>query len=272
MALQFAANGMVIQPPRPTKATRMRDEAAKNPGRAYLYVRVSDEKQVSDGFSLETQVNNLMAYYEKELKPLGVAWRGDVHCDLAVSAWKMPAFKRPAVLALDAELQPGDHILVARNDRLIRGVACYVEIRARWLMSKCVKLHILNFYGMDVNCGIGQMVLGVLTQFAEEESRIKSQRMTEVNHTRRQQGRPVNGKKPWGWKQKTVDGKLVFVRDREELAVMKMIEHEHRMGKMPDLIVEQMGRLGVLPDRQPWTESKIRRAVAAVRDMDRKTG
>jgi len=261
--VEFTPNGIPIPPQRRTASDRLREQANLNPGRYLPYVRVSDPKQERSGLSLETQQIRLAQYFVHALLPKGVIWEGQFHIDAAVSAWKTPLFTRQTVQSMDP--QPGDHVAAASYDRLTRSLKCYTDIKSRWL-DRHVHVHMLDI-GIDTSTPAGQMVFAVVAMVAEQESRRKSQRMTEVNETRRQAGRPVNGKKPWGFRRAGTNGHYHLESDPTELHVMEQVAHQFLLGCDAARVAEIMNLDQATCARGPWNRYTTRRAYNAWKEL-----
>jgi len=241
----------------------MREQAEKNPGRFFAYVRVSDDKQVDSGLGLEAQVNDLKAYYERTLEHRGVTWDGSVWFDLAVSAFKLNFLDRPGIVALNEVVRPGDHVAAVRMDRFVRSLAGYVSMGC-WL-DQSVYIHMLDM-GVDTSTLIGaslfKMSGAMSAVMAQWESQVKSERLKAVNRVRRQQGRATNGKKAWGWKTVVPGGPRV--RDTDEINCMWYMDRLSKSGMSAHAIAKAVKKR--LPNRHPMNAYKVHRALAALRE------
>lgn len=83
---------------------------------AVIYIRVSTDEQAESGLGLEAQEHACRAWAARE----GVAVASVHRADGEKSG--TPPAKRPVLCAALAALTPGDTLLVARRDRLVRSV------------------------------------------------------------------------------------------------------------------------------------------------------
>lgn len=165
-------------------------EANNARGIAYGYARVSTAGQI-DNDSIESQKRRIQDYYLIRLKPKGVQW-GGFHVDPGVSAFKTNWHERPAGAELFNKLQPYDHVIVDRVDRMCRSARNMFDIVAY------AKTHGLNFHFLDANIDptspMGEVVIGVISILSQLDSELKSKRMREVEiHRLRQGNRIVRG-------------------------------------------------------------------------------
>lgn len=155
----------------------------------YGYLRVSTERQTTDGASLgaqETILKGMAMQHQGEIARLfreeGVS--GSVHLS-----------KRPQGAALLEALAPGDVILVTRLDRLFRSaydaLSTLEDFRARGVRV------IFGDIG-DTESTNGRLMLTILAGVAEAEREILRERVRAVKRAQNNQGRYLGGKLPFG--------------------------------------------------------------------------
>lgn len=159
--------------------------------RFFAYSRCSHRDSADSGAGLQAQDQKNRELFEdaRALCPdLEWADQSFAHempghfCDRVISAWKVPFFKRPAGAALWSHVRKGDHVAVAKVDRLFRSVA-----DMGLTISAFEKAGVTISFGdipMNTSTAIGKMTLGILVTLAQWESDIKSARNKEANAIR----------------------------------------------------------------------------------------
>jgi DNA invertase Pin-like site-specific DNA recombinase len=194
-------------------------EAPTQPGRVFGYIRASTRKQE---VSPEVQKYEILRYceYHRLAEPT-------FFVDKAVSA-KRPLETRAAGKILLARLQPGDHVVCAKLDRMFRKQIDLLQNLERWERTH-VSLHIVNFKGgaIDLSSPIGRFLIGILGEVAQLERAYISERTREAAAERERQGLHKCGMARYGFKlvRKNIGGRMrtVQVPDPDERAVMKLI-------------------------------------------------
>lgn len=181
--------------------------------RAGLYERVSTEEQALRGFSIETQIDNLTEYCEKNsLKVV------DHYTDEGISGAK-PPLKRPALHRLLEDVKAGkiDIILFTKLDRWFRSVKEYFKVQ-----------EILDKHGVqwkaihenyDTTTANGQMAITIFLAVAQNERDRTAERIKVVfEHKRKNKEACFGGpNKPMGYKkERDEDGIMRLVKDPEE--------------------------------------------------------
>lgn len=147
--------------------------------RAGLYERVSTDEQVKFGFSIDTQIEALTEYCEKN--NIRIA---DHYCDAGVSGGKA-AFKRPQMARLLEDVKDGkiDIVLFTRLDRWFRNVKEYFKVQ-----------EILDAHGVqwkaiwedyDTTTSNGRMAITIFLAIAQNEREKTSERIKVVFEAKR---------------------------------------------------------------------------------------
>lgn len=178
--------------------------------RAGLYERVSTDEQALRGFSIETQISNLIEHCEKNnLKVV------DHYTDEGISGAK-PPLKRPSLQRLLDDVQAGkiDIILFTKLDRWFRSVKEYFKVQ-----------EILDKHGVqwkaihenyDTTTANGQMAITIFLAVAQNERDRTAERIKVVfDHKRKNKEACFGGPhKPMGYmKQKDENGITRLVKD-----------------------------------------------------------
>lgn len=181
--------------------------------RAGLYERVSTEEQALRGFSIETQIDNLTEYCEKNSLKIV-----DHYTDEGISGAK-PPLKRPSLQRLLDDVQAGkiDIILFTKLDRWFRSVKEYFKVQ-----------EVLDKHGVqwkaihenyDTTTANGQMAITIFLAVAQNERDRTAERIKVVfEHKRKNKEACFGGPhKPMGYmKQKDENGIVRLVKDPEE--------------------------------------------------------
>jgi DNA invertase Pin-like site-specific DNA recombinase len=210
---------------------------------AFGYARVSDISQIKQDDSVPFQSQRIEAYYKYRLAPECVDW-GSVHYDkVAVSAFTRPFHRRKIGAKLMEMMQPGDHLIVDKIDRLSRKTRDLYSVMD-WLDKHNIALHVCSFQGgnMDFSTPVGRLLFNFLASLAEFESAQLSERK-HVNDTMlRKMGRGISkypapgtsyiwqkgsdGKSRkyaiWSKTDRAIMGEIVRLRDEEHLSWEKI--------------------------------------------------
>lgn len=238
------------------------------PPRILGYGRASTRKQVE---SPEVQKEQMRRYAEFNRL-------GDVtfFVDTSTSG-KIPWGDRDAGRELFKQLQPGDHIIIAKLDRAFRRLSdCVIVLEKLERMG--VKLHVANLMGgaIDLSSPMGRFMIHILAAFAELERAFISERTKDALANRKSKGFAHARHAGYGfrWKKQYVmqeDGKQkltkVRVADPEERNVMRSIVM-WRMQENPlswDEIRQHLTYTLKLrtKDGGLWDENRVRRACKA---------
>jgi len=174
--------------------------------KAALYIRVSTDKQASEGSSLEVQEEKLRKFCEFQ------NW--DVYrlyADRGISGkdTERPAFQ---TLMADARAKQFDVIVVAKLDRFGRSL--------RDLINSIHELDALKIQFTSINDNIntttpnGKLLFHVLGAFAEFEREIIRERMMAGIAKAKQEGRQI-GRVPMGYK--VINGDVLIDSEKAEL-------------------------------------------------------
>ncbi len=163
---------------------------------AYGYLRVSSDAQAVSGLGLDAQLQRIRAE-QARLRAAG-ARIGAVYRDEAVSAVRHAMRDCPAGSALDAVVQAGDHVCIAKLDRAFRSQRDAVVTLESWL-SRGVAVHLLDI-GADTSTPLGQLTVGILAAVAQWESQRIGERIRDAKAAQRRAGRSTNGRSRLGYR------------------------------------------------------------------------
>lgn len=231
----------------------------------YAYRRRSVARR--DQVSVRAQTTALTDYYTlkwgraKPVVPLVT-----LPVDEGVSG-AIPLIQRPAGRDLFRRLYRGDHIIVAKLDRIWRSVADGA-IMLQWCEAKGVHLHILDL-GIDTTTPAGRMAAHMLMAVAQFERERTGERRIAANTQRRKEGKPWFGRNcpPLGWRIVGRPPNRQFKPNHPERATLRRMLRMHESGLGYRRLERRLRELG-RTNRQgrPWTRSGIRRALWAAKN------
>lgn len=199
----------------------------------YGYVRVSTDRQASEGESLEVQRRQIEGWCLMQ----GEALAADPFSDEAVSG-SVPLADRPEGRRLLEVLKPGDIIVAAKLDRMFRSALDALQTIEK-MKARKIKVWLLDLGEVTGN-GMAKAFLTMASAFAELERDMIRERVTTTKRDQRARGAYLGGFRPFGFQ--LVDGDLVAddleqriiaevlamrAEDRSFRAIQKHIEDEH---------------------------------------------
>ena len=177
------------------------------------YVRVSTERQASEGVSLEAQEARLRAWATANGLTLAA-----VHVDAGLSGGR--ADNRPGLQAALAEACRLRAPLVTYSlSRLARSTKDALSIAERLDRAGADLVSLSE--SIDTTSAAGKMVFRMLAVLAEFEKDLVSERTTSALAFKRRQGERISGKIPYGYRLEA--GQLVAVEE-EQAAIRLMLK------------------------------------------------
>jgi DNA invertase Pin-like site-specific DNA recombinase len=226
--------------------------------RAHGYARVSTTEQYQSRLSIDEQHTQIRAYCQ--LKGLDL---GPAECRLgeeAASAYETKFLERPCGSRLDAALQAGDHLVIAKLDRAFRDMGDAVTTVEQW-RRRGIEVHIL-----DIPSGgapiFDRLILGLLSWLAEFESHRKSERMADAWRSAKRSGRPIGAQNaPWGfrWIGTKLRSTQQIVSFPEERAVMRLCfdlwsDEQRTISEIASVLIHQ--RITPYDRRPEWRQNR----------------
>jgi site-specific DNA recombinase len=169
------------------------------PTRIVGYIRVSTDKQATEGNSLEAQRARLEAYATAMQLEI-VAF--EVDAGLSAKSLERPGLQR-ALARLDAF--EADAILVVKLDRLTRSVRDLLTLIDTYFRDGQHELLSIG-ESIDTRSAAGRMILKILTTIGEWEREAIGERTAAVMQHMKSQGEFTGGWPPFGYR--VVDGRL----------------------------------------------------------------
>ena len=148
------------------------------------YARVSHQKQFDANNSIPAQEERIKAYVEMRKadgpdSPFKLAEWDRVYAEpSAQSAFSKPFKQRPIGKLLYQQMEPGDHLVVDKVDRIWRDMEDFVLLM-RHFKERGIGLHFVNFMGISVDSDSdgGHWFLTNVVMFSEFESMQRSSRV-----------------------------------------------------------------------------------------------
>lgn len=219
--------------------------------RVGLYERVSTDEQAKYGFSIETQIDNLTEYCQKNNMKIV-----DHYTDEGISGAK-PPLKRPSLHRLLEDVKAGkiDMILFTKLDRWFRSVPEYFKVQEVLEKHKVEWKAIHEDY--DTTTANGRMAITIFLAIAQNEREKTSERIMVVLEKKRKNKEACFGgsNMPFGYmKQEDENGVMRLVKNPEEQEACQtfweIIIKENNMSKA----VRTMSELyGIKKDLKSWT-------------------
>jgi len=218
--------------------------------KAYVYLRVSTDDQAKEGNGLDAQRRACRVWCEAR----GFEVAGE-YADEGVSGSK-PLSKRPALLSLIQQLEEGSVLLVAKRDRLARGMEVGFAIDAE---VRAAGGRVASAAGEGTDEGDGdpraQLMRRMIDAFAEFERAVIAERVTAALASRKARGLRVTGR-VYGY---NLEGENV-VRNETEQAVIARMRELRDAGAGYHAVAGVLERDGVASkDGKRWTGATVRR-------------
>ena len=196
--------------------------------RAGLYERVSTDEQAKHGFSINTQIEALTEYCEKN--NIRVV---DHYCDDGISGGKA-ASRRPEMSRLLQDVQEGkiDIIIFTRLDRWFRNVKEYYKVQEILDSHKVEWKAIWEDY--DTTTSTGRMAITIFLAIAQNEREKASDRVKAVFENKRKNKEAIFSVRgtPFGYKAvRDEQGKRRLIKNPElQDAVQAFWDHLTKYG------------------------------------------
>lgn len=152
-------------------------------------------QETGDAIGLEAQEDSCRRYWKCYLEQEGVSWLCFVP-DKAVSAYTKPFDSRPGGKLILELLEPGDHLIFDKLDRMWRSMEDFIFL-SKILENRGVTWHIANMHGTSVRRGtfMGDFLIQLFVSLAQMEAGRTSERIVNERAFLRSQGR-YDGRKP----------------------------------------------------------------------------
>ncbi len=206
----------------------------KDKTRVAGYIRVSQERQVRNGYGLEAQETDVRRFAEYK------GWRPvELYREEGVSGYKRD---RPSLERLLADAKAGkiDVVVFPSIDRTGRSVKDIIEIDTA-LRDAGASIVFLR-EGIDTSTPTGQLFRNIMASVAEFEGRIIYERLSKGRCRKAAAGGYVGGWLPYGYR-RGEDGKVAVVP--EEAKIVKRIFRWSAEGRRLCWIVGRLNNMAV---------------------------
>lgn len=206
-------------------------KSAPSGNKVIAYIRVSTERQVDEGHSLEAQRAKLEAY----ATAFGLEIVG-VEMDAGISA---ATLERPGLQRALAALRSGaaDVLLVTRLDRLTRSVKDFAHLVESYFKVGGSRLMSVN-ENIDTTTPTGRLILNVLMTVSEWEREAAAERTTAVMQHLKASGKFTGGLPPYGF---FVDEEGALQVDAEETVKLGQARTLRERGASLRTIAQTLG-------------------------------
>ena len=210
--------------------------------RAIGYIRVSTEKQASEGVSLQMQQEKIEAYCLLQGLDLACLITDD-GVSGAVSLENRPGGKTLQKAIRDAKAK---NIVALKLDRLFRDAADALQQTREWEKAG-IALHLIDMGGATINTGsaMGRMFLTMMAGFAELERNLIAERTSLALQSKKARGE-VYSPIPLGFQEDA--GKLV--PDEREMSIVRSVRDMRNTGKSLREIAAALNEAGVSGKKQ----------------------
>lgn len=208
----------------------------------YAYLRVSTEQQMQSGAGLDAQLDTC----QRVAGELAGVYR-----DEGVSG-KTGLDKRPALLALIAELSKGDVLIVAKRDRLGRDPLVMAMIESA-VQRKGAKIVSAAGEGTDSDSPSDILMRRMVDAFAEYERLIIGARTKAALQAKKQRGERT-GSIPYGYR---CDDGVSLVEDAIEQSALALIHELNEKGLSLRNIAMRLEKSGYKSRGKAWHPQTI---------------
>ena len=224
----------------------------EGPKRAALYVRVSTDEQVAEGYSLDAQRSILEDHCLAEGYEVAEVYEDDGYSGRNA--------KRPAYRRMMEEMDRWDVLVVLKMDRIHRNSRNFMSMMDT--LNKNGKEFVSCFEALDTSNALGRFVVDMIQRMAQLESEQIGERtyvgMREKAETLEASGshkRTMGMSPPYGYE---LDGGSLRAVDGE-LPVVSWMFRSYLDGETLDSICYSLNRDGTLTRRgNPWNKYNLR--------------
>jgi len=216
----------------------IKDSESRN--KAVAYIRVSSQRQVDEGVSLEAQKRRILDYCKYKDIPLS---ENDIIIEEGVSGG-IPLWDRPKGRAMKRKLATGQfqHLISMKIDRLFRVTSDMLNTVDE-LNDAGIDLHIVDMGGqaIDTTTAIGRLFLTIVGAMAEMERGLISERTQEgMNQLKAMNKRFTQSIYGWNdtqqgglvpnWNEQNVIDYMYWQVEENGMSATSVAKHLNRMG------------------------------------------
>lgn len=202
---------------------------------AAIYIRVSTEEQVKEGYSISAQTQRLKAYcISQEWSVAGM------YIDEGISAKNM---KRPRLQAMMDDIKAGkiDCVLVYRLDRLTRSVLDLHKLLETFDKYNCKFKSATEVF--DTTTAMGRFFITIVGAMASWERENMGERISMGFQEKVRQGKYAHNIRPFGYNLDLDEGVLSI--NEEEAKIVKLIYDLYLKGLGANRICRHLNEKGI---------------------------
>jgi len=222
------------------------------------YVRVSSDRQVDEGVSLDVQCEKIRLF--AELHALDLA---EVVTDAGISA---KTLERPGLARVLAMLDAGDvgGVVVFKLDRLTRNLGDWTGLIERYFGERAGRSLMSVSESIDTRTAAGRMVLNIMMTVAQWERETISERTRAAVDHKRRRGERL-GQLPYG--SKLAPDRRTLQAEPVEASTILVVRGWHDAGWSLRRIARELDVLGARPKNggPTWSPSSVRRILTRQR-------
>lgn len=198
------------------------------------YLRVSTERQASEGESLPTQRRSIEGYAMMHGLVVDRFFE-----EKGVSGAK-PIAERSMGAKLMSSVRCGDVVITSKLDRMFRSALDALDV-LRQLQGRGVSLHMIDLGGDVTSNGISKLVFTILSAVAEAERDRIRERIVDVKRDQRERGRFLGGGLPFGYR---LDSGGKLLPDASEQMAISEARRLQASGHSLRSIAQELARQG----------------------------
>jgi len=218
----------------------------------HIYLRVSSDSQMTDGFGLDNQKEVGLKLSEKlGMNPI-------IHNEGSKSSHSDNIDERPILSKLMTDIEDGriKNLYVYNNDRLSRNESVWFHIRLK-LKNNGVTLYVGEGTKYNLDHPMDEFIFGIMSEVSKYDNSIRTERLRRGKLSKIKSGGWKGGPPPFGYE--IVDGQLK--PNTYEKRWVRKIYEEYSNGKSTYEIKKYLMKNGVLSRRGNvvWSEQSIRK-------------
>ena len=216
------------------------------------YTRVSTDKQVEEGLSLEAQREKIVMFCK--LHDFDLV---EIIEDAGVSG---KTLDRPGVQRALAMLDAGraDALVICKLDRLTRSVRDLADSVEKYFAKRCSLFSISD--SLNTRSAAGRAMCNMLGTFAQWEREAIAERTAEAMAHKKSKGEFCGGLPPYGF---SVENGLL-VQNEAEQDVLRIVREMFAAGLSMNAITNELRIAGLVPrSGKVWHAQQIKRMLAA---------
>jgi len=227
---------------------------SENRDKAIAYIRVSSQRQVDEGVSLDAQKRRIMDYARYRGIPLD---ENDILIEKGVSGG-IPLWERPVGRRLKRMLASGQyqHLIAIKIDRLFRVTSDMLNTIDE-LNAAGIDLHVVDMGGqaIDTTTAVGMLFLTIVAAMAEMERGLISERTQESMNQLKAMNKKFT-QSIYGWDE-TEFGDLT-PNWNEQHVIDYMLWQIEKNGMSATAVARQLNREGLKGKRGgQWTATSV---------------